>query len=1062
MKKTYYFRKSLDYLGVGFLLALLYFLWVLYQGPLSVPFLKPYIIQALNSEENEYTVNVAEVNLELVRSVQPVKIIAKDVSFRQKNDNLTIMAPKLSLSFSVRALLKGIIAPSSITFEGPQMSFFNSYGLEKNKVNEINKKKIEFYVDWFESFLERFNAQEKIYAESFINEISINDASVDVHEVDLGKKLSFKNVNIAFKRHLTNLEIRTEGLLDMKDRLAGLSVNAVYRPVSDKLNIDFDFSDFLLSDLLNAFENNAPEMNLPIKGDFHFLVNFAQILQNKDDLINSLDKAVEKIVFHIKGGQGEISFNQEEKFNYAVDSFALDGKISGGFDSVSIENAEFEIGGRKTLLGLDIAGYKEYFFEKSLKDLKIIFTAQIPELPMDELSKFWPKYLAEPAWQWCKDNLYGGLFKNAFFKFEFGYDEKQNNLFLKDLSGKAEIENGNVSYLGEMPAVEHVYGEAFVTDSSIDVKIDKGVADGVIVDQGRVLLYDLNTPHNFIDIQIKGNSSISDALIFISHPPLEFTKSMGFDPEKIQGDVDLSLGLNFELHDHLKPEDVKVDVKAKLIDFKIPDVGDGKTFRSPELNLEVNSKGFVLLGEAFYDDIALNLVVNETFANRQYKSKAKMSFKLDDEVKKKLKIDMPVLNAPYVEGYADVTADVTVLDNGRTLIDLEADLRHEAVDFSFLGFKKEKNQPGNIKVKLEFLNGKLLAVPDFGLTKQDFSLSGKMSLNSKGKLNKIDINRIEGEKISAKAKILLSEKPEKITVDISGSSYNLTPLFEKKEKKRSQNISAANDSSDSVESLPDMDISIVVNSLWTNHKTPIKNFSGNVIIRKGLGIQEAHLLGNYGTDRSIKLNLDYVPRPNGEYLLSINSNNAGSTLRVLRLYEDMSGGILKIEAKRSRDKKFVGHAQIRDFSLHNTPLMAKLLTVASLSGIVNLLTGEGLNFSHFDAPFEYQNETLLINDAKMFGNVLGLTGNGVYHKVSGKINIEGIVSPAYSLNSFIGKIPVVGTLLAGKDGTVFALSYKIDGFIDDPKISINPLSMFSPNSIKDLFSSSGRGNGKNN
>ena len=139
--KAYYLRKTADYMGVGLLLFLLYFLWVLYKGPLSVDFLKPYIIKAINSQDTEYSMSVGEVNLELVRSIQPVKIIAKNIVFRKNDDKFSIKAPSLSLSFSVRALLKGIIAPSSVRVDNAQVSIFTTYGVEKEKTNEINKMK---------------------------------------------------------------------------------------------------------------------------------------------------------------------------------------------------------------------------------------------------------------------------------------------------------------------------------------------------------------------------------------------------------------------------------------------------------------------------------------------------------------------------------------------------------------------------------------------------------------------------------------------------------------------------------------------------------------------------------------------------------------------------------------------------------------------------------------------------------------------------------------------------------------------------------------------------------
>ena len=213
------------------------------------------------------------------------------------------------------------------------------------------------------------------------------------------------------------------------------------------------------------------------------------------------------------------------------------------------------------------------------------------------------------------------------------------------------------------------------------------------------------------------------------------------------------------------------------------------------------------------------------------------------------------------------------------------------------------------------------------------------------------------------------------------------------------------------------------------------------------------MVGNYGNSKQVRLKADYVPKPNNEFFLSIDSNNAGSTLKVLRLYENMHGGNLRIEARKTADDEIIGHASIRDFNLHNTPLLAKVLSMASLTGIVGMLSGEGLAFSHFDAPFEYKNSVLSVQEGKAFGNVLGITISGSYDRKTEKLNGEGLIAPAYSINSFIGKIPLIGSLLAGKDGTVFAANYSVSGSISDPKISINPLSALSPGSLKDLFSS---------
>ena len=324
--KAYLFRKIADYLGVGLLLFLLWFLWVLYRGPLSVDFLKPYIMQALNSQDTEYSMNIGEVNLELVRSIQPVKIIAKDVTFKKNDDKVSIKAPSLSLSFSVRALLKGIIAPSSVSVENPKAQFFTSYGIDKEKTNEINKKKLEYYVDWFEGFLERFNSDEMIYPESFIKDISINNASVEFHEVDLGRKLMFKEVDFVFDRNISNLELSLNGLLDKTDRLITLELKGDYKTLKNKLLLGFNFSDFMVSDFFDNQDSNGLKIEVPMDGQITTEINFNEIINNKDDVISNIEEVIESINFKLKGGDGEVIFNNEERFNYAIDSFVLDGK----------------------------------------------------------------------------------------------------------------------------------------------------------------------------------------------------------------------------------------------------------------------------------------------------------------------------------------------------------------------------------------------------------------------------------------------------------------------------------------------------------------------------------------------------------------------------------------------------------------------------------------------------------------------------------------------------------------------------------------------------------------
>mgnify|MGYP003292114073 CR=1 FL=1 len=131
-KKLRFISLFWDYVSALSLILLLMLFWKLGKGPIEVNFLRPYIIQALTNDTSSYDLNVKSVNLELVHSVQPIKIIAKDVSFKDKNDNYDINAPRLALSFSTRALLKGLLAPSSINIENPKIKITTFYNIKKD------------------------------------------------------------------------------------------------------------------------------------------------------------------------------------------------------------------------------------------------------------------------------------------------------------------------------------------------------------------------------------------------------------------------------------------------------------------------------------------------------------------------------------------------------------------------------------------------------------------------------------------------------------------------------------------------------------------------------------------------------------------------------------------------------------------------------------------------------------------------------------------------------------------------------------------------------------------
>ncbi len=1054
--RLYFARKIIDYTILCLLLVFLLFLWQLYKGPISVPFLKPYILAALNPDGDAADVKVDSVNIELVRSVKPIKIIANNVVYKRNDDSLRIAAPRTSVSFSIKALLRGIIAPTAIEMEKPSLYIFTNYGVkEQDKAEQITEKKLDYYLTQFENAVERFGSNDANYPETYLTNVTVAGGEVEFHEVDFGRKWMLSDLNFKFDRGINDMSTEVSALIDLgEDKVVSAGIDMGYRFGDKQLVMQVYFDDLVPSSIIDKYvdeniKDKFYKIMLPVSGKIATAVDLKEFEQNREDLIKATENAIKEVAFQFEGGKGSIVFSADDnESKYDISSFVLDGKISGGLNNIEIKNADFNLGEQKVKLGFSASGVEKLLLHSSWEDLKVKLTADIASLKLNDLYIYWPKYIAPDAWIWCKDNIFGGDAKNAHFEFDFAYNKKDKTFGFKSLGGGAYIEDSNLKYIDTMPMVTNVYGAFKVDSNSIEIVLDKAKSDGIMLDSGLVRIYDLDKYNNYISIKLLSNSSIVDALRLIDHPPLEFAKQIGLKPSMLKGTANTELLLDFELKKDLDYDDVKVKVKSKLFDVELSEMIKNKTVKADELELEVNNSGLKVVGDVVLDNIPLNILWNEKFSQSKDKSSYKIKFKADENLAKKLGISSSMLQKPYVEGFAAVEALVVPSEKGYD-IKLSADMLRMGLDFAFLGLVKPIDEPGKLNANIVVEDDKIVSIPLFDFAKEDFSIAGKASFDKENRAKTIDISKIRGLRTNANAKIAFDYgKKNKIKIDISGQSYNLSEFFERKDTAQSDN-----DKESDWEDTPNVDVNIAVDTLWSNPDVAVTNFVGTAKLVNGIGIYEVHLSGNYDHNKQMILKVDYVPKPKNEFYLMVNSNSAGNTLRFLRIYNDLYGGNLQIEGKRRADKLLIGHAKIRDFSIHNTPVLAKLLTVASFKGMLDLLTGDGMTFSHFDAPFKYKDKILYVDKARSYGSVLGLSFSGAYNMKTKVIDMNGTIAPAYGLNTMLGKIPLVGNLLAGKDGTVFAANYSIEGTSDTPDVSINPLSALSPNSLKEAISS---------
>ena len=144
-----------------------------------------------------------------------------------------------------------------------------------------------------------------------------------------------------------------------------------------------------------------------------------------------------------------------------------------------------------------------------------------------------------------------------------------------------------------------------------------------------------------------------------------------------------------------------------------------------------------------------------------------------------------------------------------------------------------------------------------------------------------------------------------------------------------------------------------------------------------------------------------------------------------------------------------------NFRIARAPALAQLLAVASLTGTLDTLQGQGIAFSSFEAPFRINATTLTLQQSRAVGQSLCITVEGTLRRAEGELNLGGVIVPLCPVNRLLGDIPLLGDLIVGEG--IGATNYRVTGHTSSSSITVNPLSTLTPGFLRGLlFGNPGR------
>ena len=210
--------------------------------------------------------------------------------------------------------------------------------------------------------------------------------------------------------------------------------------------------------------------------------------------------------------------------------------------------------------------------------------------------------------------------------------------------------------------------------------------------------------------------------------------------------------------------------------------------------------------------------------------------------------------------------------------------------------------------------------------------------------------------------------------------------------------------------------------------------------------------GDFGGNNFLDITMKKDKKSEKKYL-EIYSDLTRPLLTEYSFFNGLSGGKLLftsvIDKSISNSK-----LKIEDFKIINAPGLIKLLSLADLGGLVDLVEGEGLSFDLLEIEMETSknNNYLKLNEILALGPSMSVLMEG-YQDKNGITSLKGTLVPAKTLNTVISKIPVLGNIVIPKEvgEGLFGISFKMKGPEGNIKTTIDPIKTLTPRFIQKII-----------
>ncbi|MBB5721740.1 hypothetical protein FHS72_001352 [Loktanella ponticola] len=641
--------------------------------------------------------------------------------------------------------------------------------------------------------------------------------------------------------------------------------------------------------------------------------------------------------------------------------------------------------------------------------------SHISEMNHAALLRLWPASIGGASRGWLERQIPDAIYTDVHFALR-----KAPGL-PPQVGGNFAFSQADVRFLNTMPPVIDGSGVGAFTDQTFTVTVDDGLVtaeQGGVVDLGGTTLHvaDINMDPRQAEYDLHVAGPATAVMSLLDVPPLGLISRAKLPIDMANGHVDAQIALTHPMRRGNQAADFVVSANAVLRHLSSDRLIPNRSLSADRLSLYVDKTRLEIEGPATVDGITIDGKWVQQFDGSGSRLQAGLT--LSQAAMDAFDITLP---PGSVAGSSAGQIDLRLQTGQAPRYTITSNLRGMRVAIPAVGWSKSRDTAGNLLV-----SGRLGADPqvdDLQIQGGGLDVQGDVTFQADGSLERARFNRVQvGDWLNAPITLRGRGVGRPVGVEIKGGSVDL----------RRANFGASSGSASGP-------ISIALDRLQVTEGIALNRLVGDFTSTGGFA-------GQFNARLNDAANIKGTVAPrNGRSAVRLVSDDAGGLARAAGLLRNAAGGTLDLTLlPTGGDGTFDGTLAIRSLRIRDAPVMAALLDAISVVGLLQQLDGQGIAFDEVDAQFRLTPQHVILTQSSAVGPGLGISLDGIYTLASKQMDFQGVVSPLYIINA-------IGSIFTRRGEGLIGFNFNIGGTADAPRISVNPLSAFTPGMFREIF-----------